>query len=169
MLFCWFLELLVFLLLFTCWLCFFVNINSQFFEYTVDRVNFVDGSFSGNNRINGEFQNKFDEWVSGDLVGVFFGLRDYTNSGESTWKSIFVKTGVVGFVEMASCYLALLGFFSRVWSDRLLLFILVFAASIYQRPDVMGPLFIFIFIIGVLNSLHTHRFDRYMPSHVCRL
>ena len=125
--------------------------NETIYKYTLDRVKISGGEISGDNRENESLSEAFLRWKDSDIEGFLFGIPGYENSGESTWKSIAITSGLLGV--MNGVLILMLAIFTtrRDFDIYVIAFLLVFTASIYQRPDVINPFYIFIFCCGVFG------------------
>ncbi len=82
------------------------------------------------------------------------GIPEYISDGSSSWKEVAVKTGLIGFSILLA--VLLFGFFSvGVGGYNYILlaaFLLVFLASFYQRPEILNPLVMLLFLLGLIKS-----------------
>ena len=121
-------------------------------DYIFSRLTIEDGSITGDNRSDDSLEDYFDKWKSGSASEVLFGEKEYKNTGASSWKEIPIKTGLVGVLIFLLIFFILLLMNNTKTNIYLLSFVMVFISSIYQRPYVVAPFFILIFISGVVKN-----------------
>ncbi|WP_337073849.1 hypothetical protein [Aeromonas veronii] len=147
-------RLFIFMLFFSGFFLMASSYNETVNKYLVSRVMVVDGAVQGDNRIRSGLDSSFNEWLYGDLEKFMFGLNDYSPDGSSSWKEIPVKSGFVG------CILLIL-IFASIYYPRssggmvnvgFISFFAVFILSIYQRPYVVSPFFVLIFMNSLLGN-----------------
>lgn len=127
--------------------------RSYFEKLILNRLVISDGGISGDNRASQALESYFNDWVNSyDIQTILFGFNNVDLDGSSSIKQVFVTTGVVGFLIMV---LILVLFFFRRFNDKLniyvLSFLLIFALSLYQRPNISALYIILIFSFGVAN------------------
>lgn len=144
-------RILFFLTLFLIGLISVANYNETIKRYTIDRVSVSDGRLSGDNRSSIGLEFSFKKWSESTGSVLFFGVRDDVSSGESSYKQIPIKAGLIGVVVFLSIFLFTLVTSIQIKTINmyLLVFIFLFFISIYQRPDVVHAAFYFIFISGI--------------------
>jgi hypothetical protein len=125
-------------------------------SYTIDRMSIVDGRLSGDNRSNEVLDAVFDDWLASPLKDFLFGNSDGLPSGVdgSSIKITLIKSGIFGVLLLVVIYFVV---FLRLRKSLglnfyLVAFLVVFLLSAYQRPQVVAPVFFFIFMAGLLNS-----------------
>ena len=133
-------------------LVFFSSYNETVKKYTVDRLVIVDGKVSGDNRQTEELEGSFERWMDSDGYDFFFGLTDYTIGGSSSWKEIPLKTGFFGVVLLLLLFILIYYSLSNKLNLHFTFFAFVFLLSVYQRPYIVAPAFIVIFLFAVINS-----------------
>lgn len=130
------------------------NFNETVSRYTVDRISISDGKLSGDNRSNTNLDNYYSAWLNGSTTQLLSGIPEYISDGSSSWKEVAVKTGLIGFSILLA--VLLFGFFSvGVGGYNYILlaaFLLVFLASFYQRPEILNPLVMLLFLLGLIKS-----------------
>lgn len=133
-------------------LVFFTSYNETVKKYTIDRLVIVDGKISGDNRQTEELEGSFKRWMDSDGYDFFFGLTDYTIGGSSSWKEIPLKTGFFGVVLLLLLFVLIYYSLSNKLNSHFAFFAFVFLLSVYQRPYIVAPVFIVIFLFAVINS-----------------
>lgn len=129
------------------------SLNETVRKHTLDRIAIEDGRWAGDNRSTQHLDNLFEAWLHGDYHDLLLGMPEYIEDGSASWKLIPVKTGLVGVLILVSILFILYrSAASRSHGVYLLAFVSVFVASIYQRPDVITPLFVLILLAGLLSS-----------------
>lgn len=102
----------------------------------------------GNNRTGYEDELLWSKWLSSSVKGKIFGIGKNVNFGGSSWKIVFIKTGILGFLLVIVIYTSV---YSVANTSHLnhekINFILVFILSYLQRPAIVVPFFIFIFFV----------------------
>lgn len=147
------------MILFVLVVLFAASFNETISKYTIDRISINDGQLSGDNRSNSNLDYHFDAWVNGSEAQIFKGIPEYVPDGSSSWKQVVVKTGLLGvFVLLSVFFLGYLsvgiGGYSYI---PLAAFLLVFLASFYQRPDVLSPTLIMLFLLGISSAKNKNR------------
>jgi hypothetical protein len=127
----------------------------------IARISFDGGSFAGDNRAGGSLSDAVAIWQSSNARELIFGLDSLVHDGSSSWKQIPVQSGLLG-IFLITTIIAMLNLrFSRQINHTSAVFLLVFIASIYQRPDVVKPAFIVILAGGLaLSRINTARTAR---------
>jgi len=122
------------------------------------RISFDGGSLVGDNRVGGSLANAVAIWQSSNARELIFGLDSFVHDGSSSWKQIPVQSGLLGIFLIITIIAMLHLRFSRQINHTSAVFLLVFIASIYQRPDVVKPAFIVILAGGLaLSRVNTMR------------
>jgi len=142
-----------------------VSIASQFndtvHQYTIDRLEVNDKGIKGDNRAGTELEEAYIDWKNGDAIDIFFGNKNlYDADGSASIKQIAVKTGLLGFfiifLIFFLCFYVAKPQNKHIMSMSIFAFFIVFFSSMYQRPDVVKPIFIFLFMLGVLHTRQIH-------------
>ncbi len=122
----------------------FINENGQF--------DFI------NNRETSQFDRGFKQFENADILVKLFGfgrgssvLNPYIN-GSSSYRCSIYDYGYIGFGLMIVFYLLMIAFSGKLNYVKFIL-ILVFFISVYQRPAIMTPFYLIIFV-GGLNNLN---------------
>ena len=122
-------------------------------NYLVDRIAFEDGDLAGNNRSNDYLNDSFDYFFSeASFQEMLFGLPHFEGKGSSSIKQIPVTVGFAGVSIIILMYLMLAGSYLSRPSFYSAIFILIYFISAFQRPSIADPVYLFIFIAGLLYS-----------------
>lgn len=144
-----FFMLMTFLIL----LAFSASINETVKRYTFDRIFLSGENIAGDNRAGESLNNSFDIWLHSSGYDLMFGVS-YEADGSSSIKIIPVQSGVVGVILFLMIFSITLAVFRNsiniTWF--LFVFIICYFLSVYQRPDVVSPIYYLIFIAGIINS-----------------
>jgi hypothetical protein len=126
-----------------------VSLKESISAYSVSRFKLESSkNFLGNNRESSFSRKNFNQWLQGDTKQFVMGIQTVSDEG-STWKSIFIKTGMIGALLFV---VSLLGFlFSMPLTYYSLVFFLIFFLSIYQRPDALHFPILLVLVCGVAN------------------
>lgn len=116
-----------------------------------------EGSWKGDNRESSNIKVGFDEWSNSEPMQFFTGLNTLEQGAGASWKMIFISTGVVGCLLILS--ILFFPIFPSIGSMNYasFVFVLVFIASIYQRPDVINPSMLLLFYTGFYQLLSTNK------------
>jgi len=122
--------------------------DSYFSKLIIERLEFDDGSFAGDNRTTGNFSRYYTRFLGSDNVWSGLGTKyceTVVDVGGCSYKHIVVNQGVifVAFyvVAMESFYYLKFGF-----SKNFILLSLVFLSLFYQRPFLYTTLYIMLFL-----------------------
>jgi hypothetical protein len=115
------------------------------------------------NREGSQFSYEFERFIQGDEINIFTGMGNAAHTvikgGSSSAKSLLYNYGLIGCVGILLLYafsLVYIGQYQLFLSFRNVVpFICVFLFSIYQRPDVLNPVYFMLFIYGIGKNLHT--------------
>ncbi len=142
-----------------------VFMNTNFHNESVSalqqRLVFTEEGLAGDNRIKEYAQLEYEDFLHGDLITVLFGYGNaYENpttnlnfwQGSATYKRQVFQFGIIGF----GIYLLWIIFipFSCFKTDdkdtnvKIYIYILVFIASMYQRPQITTLFFLYFLIAG---------------------
>lgn len=137
-------------------LLFFITISQPTGEevinrYLLDRVSIENGQLKGDNRATSDLDvsvNYFFE--KAPLDEKLFGLHYYKKDGSSSLMQMFVSTGYVGFGLFVFIFILLLVRYKEHLNRGTFVFIMIFFISAYQRPNIIEPGYIYIFISALL-------------------
>ena len=141
----------------------FINIDfeSESISELQTRVTLNDDSLERNSRIKQDAQDEYDDFLRGDALTLLFGYGrafEDRNTGETIWsrsasyRKIVYYFGVVGFglyvlwmvVFPYACYKTT----DRNINYNLVVYILIFLISVYQRPAVKSVHFLYFLLAG---------------------
>ena len=119
-------------------------------KFLIERLYIQDGKFSGNNRAGGLLNQQFNYFLDkASLKEKVFGLHNYKHDGSSSIKQIPIKTGYLGVFLISSIFLAFIFFYRSRVNYASLVFMMVFFLSAFQRPGIVDPEYIYLFIVGI--------------------
>lgn len=133
-----------------------IGFSSQILNKFFNRFNFVDGSFVADTRSTTFIDSLLESMFSNNslLWGYgrgYFTLIDYS-SGASTYKTVLIEHGIIGFTLIYG----LLIVFALKMSRRnpfAIFFVVCFSLSIYQRPFVYTLVY-FIILFGGIEKIN---------------
>lgn len=135
---------------------FLVFMNVDFQNETLrnyqERLTITNGALEGNTRESDMFKQDFDEMVENDPATFLLGYGINAKSellpkdGSCSYRTFIYEYGLIGFALML--LLLTLIFLHCYKSNYSLIPFVAFVASLYQRPFVIMPLYVTIFIVG---------------------
>ncbi|SEQ32018.1 hypothetical protein SAMN05216600_10527 [Pseudomonas cuatrocienegasensis] len=132
----------------------------EIFEQRVlSRFEVTANGISGDNRSSVNLDNEFDKWMSSSARPLILGEADYEKTGDSSWKQIPLRVGLLGTLFFFIILGAVFFFHVRKIDYYGLVFLLIFFASIYQRPNVITPAYLIIFLFPFLNYIRCTTFS----------
>ena len=119
-------------------------------QYIFSRLLFEDNKFVGDTRSHGDFDSFYAKFrqSSAYLTGLGAGTGAARNEGGSSYKQLIVDYGLIFFLVNIFCYYL----FSRktLTSFKMIfVFFLSLLGSMYQRPFVTIPIYVFLMIASV--------------------
>lgn len=120
-------------------------------KFLLDRLEFSDGEFSGDNRTS----TSFDSWYGDFLFTINFwigcgkGMAEIVDSGGASYKHLIVDHGFIMFVIYMFSFLYLIWRNHSV-SKKSLIIIIVLFSLIYQRPFIFNYLYLFLLVSNVM-------------------
>lgn len=119
-------------------------------QYVFSRLIFEDNKFVGDTRTHGDFDSFYANFrhSSAYLTGLGAGTGAVRNEGGSSYKQLIVDYGLIFFLFNIFCYYL----FSRKTLTSLkmmFVFFLSLLGSMYQRPFVAIPIYVFLMIASV--------------------
>jgi len=124
-----------------------------------------DEGWKGDNRESSNIKSGFDEWVNSEPIQFITGLNNSEGGEGSSWKIIFIRTGLIGFILVLSILFFPIFPSIRSMNYASFVFLLVFFLSIYQRPDIINPSMILLFYTGFYRLIRT-RSDNILSGEV---
>ena len=107
-------------------------------------------------RTRSSFDTLFERWKTSDKVLFGYGHgygKSIDPDGSSSYKSYFVDYGVAGFILMFAPLL-IYAFRKAKGNSKCVFFVVLFIASIYQRPNIYSILY-FVILFGGLEYIAT--------------
>ncbi len=138
-----------------------VNFSNPFLKSLQARMTVTDDGLSGDNRINDYAQIQYEKFLNSDLKTVLLGYGNaYVNPatnvnfwhGSATYKRQVFQYGVLGFglylVWMIMAPYKCFRGEDKERNGRIIAYIAVFVASVYQRPQLTSLFFIYFLVAG---------------------
>ena len=115
---------------------------------TIDRMQ-IDSNFnvSGDNRESKDSRN-WANWKDSDTKNFLLGMK-VESDGSSSWKNILILSGYFGFLILLIIYFLLFFQKYRKVNYYHFVFIFIFILSFTQRPYIVTPVYILIFIYAI--------------------
>lgn len=123
----------------------------------------LDDPSSLNNRTSSNFDQIYTNFINGDEFTLFRGngnaAHTQIGTGLSSIKSLLYNYGLIGcFLIFFLYFITLINkitTYQEVEFRGVIIFILLFIASAYQRPDLLTPHYYFFFLYGISQSIGT--------------
>lgn len=142
-----------------------VNFTNPYLADFQSRLIVTEAGLAGNDRISEYAQTQFESFLHSDIKTVLFGYGNaYVNpttninfwQGSATYKRQIFQFGVIGFglyliwilVAPYKCYKTE----EKDINARMITYIAVFVASIYQRPNLTTLFFLYFLMAGCLYA-----------------
>ena len=132
--------------------------NELLNRYIFSRLEIQNGEISGNNRTSDSFDYIYNNFLnSGDLKDIFFGKgTDAANNniwmiGSSSYKKLIYDFGIIGSFYSLIFILCIIPIKYKEPNKDMIIFVLIFVFSIYQRPYVMNLQYLVILLGGISN------------------
>lgn len=124
----------------------YIDFENKALNNFANRLRIVNGVLAGDNRMSSAFSSFYDAFIkSGDK---WFGLgTDYIELGGSSYKSYVIEYGIIGFGFLMFLWLRN----GLRWAERnkdCILFIVLFFASLYQRPELLKSIYGYVLMFG---------------------
>ena len=121
-------------------------------KFLFSRMEFEDGTFSGNNRTSASFETWYQDYLFSDNVfwGYGKGKSLIVDSGGASYKHLIVDYGIVMFLIYCLAFVLLYWEKFRR-SKNMLLLIMLFLSLIYQRPFIFSTIYLFLLISPIYN------------------
>lgn len=123
------------------------------FEVTADGI-------SGDNRSSASLDSEFNKWMSSSASYLMFGQENYVQTGDSSWKQIPLRVGLFGTLILFVIFGVVFLVHMKVFDFYGFVFLLIFLLSIYQRPNVITPAYLVIFVFPFLNYSRCSDFSK---------
>lgn len=141
------------ILIFICFFIFMkIDFKNEILNNYQERLTITNGALEGNNRESEIFKQAFEEILEDDPITLLFGYGYDTKSellptdGSCSYRTFIYEYGLIGFAFLV--LLLIMIFLHSYKSKYSLIPLCVFFASLYQRPYIIMPLYISIFIVG---------------------
>lgn len=122
-------------------------------ERVFDRVLISDGRIAGDNRLTEDtaitiaaFFESDDKWMGNSKR-----VDESEIAGSASWQALIWDYGIVGSFVMSVFFFLLAKSKPIVFTRQSVIFLILFVASIYQRPHVFEPSYILLFIGGLVS------------------
>lgn len=127
--------------------------NTQLTSYIGDRLEINQSGLSGNNRSSGQTNSVYEVWTAGNIKEIFIGSErladEIKDDGTSTWKITFIRSGLFGVAALFFVFILNIYKYHFRFDIYRYAFVIVFALSFLQRPDVLAAAFILIFLYAI--------------------
>ena len=139
----------------------FININFQNVQLQrfQARLMITENGLAGDNRTSTAFDSEYESFLDDDPTIVLRGngvdahMQNVKMVGSSSYKVLIYNHGIIGTSLLLLLLLLIAS--SSGFSKSNLAFLLIYIASMYQRPGVFSVLYMGIFICGLQkNSVH---------------
>ena len=119
-------------------------------DKTLQRLTITSEGLSGDNRTTAEFDALYDSvMASNPLFGMGNGYVSKTTSGGSlSYKVKIVNYGIIGCLLLWGTLL-MAALYKNTKNKEVVLFVIVFFASIYQRPNVISLPYLVLLVGGI--------------------
>lgn len=124
--------------------------NDLFKHYYLDRLEFVDGKFAGDNRVASGFDVWYEKFKESDkyYFGVGWSEARKQNLSGSSYKELIVAYGIIGFIYYISLCL-LFALFQIRFRKEFLLYLFLLFTIIYQRPAITSHIYMFLIVASI--------------------
>ena len=119
-----------------------------FDRYVAQRLVINEGAIAGYNRDTLHVAEEFSNFWNLPLYNIIFGLPAKISDGSASFKLLLLNTGLMGALIIFSIYAFLIQQNRRVVGKRFLSFFIIFLMSGLQRPDIVKPFMVFIFLVA---------------------
>jgi len=128
-----------------------ILINNEFFNaIMLGRLNFENGSLSGNNRTTIYFDNWYQNYT--ESINFYFGFgSNYITKNFpecASYKNIVVNQGFLFFSMFIGTFV-LYGWSALKFSKEFFIYLLILFSVIYQRPFIEKPIYIFLIYVPI--------------------
>lgn len=137
-------------------ICFLIFMNVDFENETLsnyqERLTITNGTLEGNTRESETFEQAFEDVLEDDPITLLLGYGYNSKSellptdGSCSYRTFIYEYGLIGFALLL--LLLIIIFLHSYKSCYSLIPLCVFLASLYQRPYIIMPLYITIFVVG---------------------
>lgn len=154
-----------------------INFSNQYISSVQYRLTLTEAGLAGENRINDYAQAQYESFLHSDLKTVLLGYGNaYVNpstninfwQGSATYKRQIFQYGFVGFgiyvlwmmLAPYRCYRTE----DKEKNKKIISYIIVFIASLYQRPQLTSLFFIYFLLAGCVTARNISPKDRIAES-----
>lgn len=132
--------------------------NAFFKAKIIDRFSVSsEGKLSGDNRTGASLEENFIAWRNAPVIDYIIGFKNLPAEEGSSWKLIPIRSGLLGVISFVTFFISIYVVCNGFRLPFNLAFLMVFSASIYQRPDVVSPALLLIFFAG--SIVYSKRFN----------
>lgn len=127
-----------------------IDFHNELLNRTAARFRITDTGLAGNNRTTAAFDYEFKEFIKSSDVWIGRGNGYNVGSGNASWKSYYLMPyGIIGTVGMFGLWLVA-ALYRCDKSKEELIYILLFFASLYQRPNAIQSIWGYVVLFGGL-------------------
>lgn len=132
--------------------------NELLNKYIFSRLEIQNGDISGNNRTTDSFDYTYNNFLkNGNLKDLCFGKgTDAANNNvwmveSSSYKKLIYDFGIIGSLYSLIYILSIIPIKYKKTTKDMIIFVLIFIFSVYQRPYIMNLQFMVILLGGISN------------------
>ena len=127
-----------------------IDFHNENLNNTAARFKLTDTGLAGNNRTTAAFDNEYKEFLKSDDVWLGKGVGYPMENGNSSWKSHYmIPFGIVGTVGLLGMWIGAALHYGNGKRDSLI-YIVLFMASLYQRPAAIEGILGYVLLLGGL-------------------
>lgn len=127
-----------------------IDFHNDALNSTAARFKITEAGLAGDNRTTASFDYEFKEFVNSSDVWLGRGNGYNVGSGNASWKSYYLMPyGIIGTVGLFGLWLAA-ALYRCDRSKEELIYILLFFASLYQRPNAIQSIWGYVLLFGGL-------------------
>lgn len=136
-------------------------------RYVLNRITNLGSGLIVDNRTTQSFDYEFEQFFHRGLNTILFGEGVGSRSdnmnllGSSSIKLVIYDSGIIGFSALILLFIVLVLCHK---SKQAVIFLVIFIASMYQRPSVLNYAYILIFMGSILNTSMANQSDTYKYS-----
>lgn len=127
-----------------------IDFHNELLNRTAARFKITDTGLAGNNRTTAAFDYEFKEFIKSSDVWIGRGNGYNVGDRNASWKSYYLMPyGIIGTVGMFGLWLVA-ALYRCNRSKEELIYILLFFASLYQRPNAIQSIWGYVVLFGGL-------------------
>ncbi len=127
-----------------------IDFHNDALNRTAARFKITEAGLAGDNRTTAAFDYEFNEFVNSNDVWLGKGIGYDVESGNASWKSSYLMPyGIIGTVVLFGLWLVA-ALYRCDRSKEELIYIFLFFASLYQRPNAIQSIWGYVLLLGGL-------------------